>query len=127
MKACVVLSAGAAKRVIAKGVALLPSVKNALTDGTIVITLGTTNGYVAEELLGGPIDRGAFAAGLIEDRWNINPRLGEAGEVILVRGERVELETDKLIDSLTVGDVIIKYGLIRSLAEERGSTVEGQG
>ena len=72
MKASVVLSAGAAKRVIAKGVAVLPVVKNALVKGTIVITLGTTNAIVAEEILGRAIDRGAFAAGFIDDRFNIN-------------------------------------------------------
>jgi len=110
MKAYAVLRPAAAKRLIAKGVKARPSVKRALKEGTIVVTLGTTNGYVAEELLGGPIDRGAFAAGLIEDRWNINARLGEEGEVIMVKGKRVKLDTDELLDSLTAGDVIIKGG-----------------
>jgi len=68
MKACVVLNPNASKRLIAKGVAALPVVKQALTSGTVVITLGTTNALVAEELLERPIDRGAFAAGFIDDR-----------------------------------------------------------
>jgi len=110
MKASVVLRPGAAKRLIAKGVAVLPAVKNAIKSGTIVITLGTTNAFVAEELLGSSIDRCAFAAGFIDDRFNVNARLGEMGEVVIRNGELVQIEREELLDSLSVGDVIIKGG-----------------
>jgi hypothetical protein len=59
-RAIVVLPPGAARRLIARGVARLPSVQRALRDGLVVVTLGTTNAYVAEELLGAPL-RGAVA------------------------------------------------------------------
>ena len=110
MKASVVLSAGAAKCMIAKGVAVLPVLKNALKKGTIVITLGTTNAIVAQEILGKPIDRGAFAAGFIDDRFNINERLGEMDEIVIRNGEEIEIERQELLDSLTAGDVLIKGG-----------------
>lgn len=110
MKACVVLSPSASKRLIAKGVAALPVVKQALASGTVVITLGTTNALVAEELLQRPIDRGAFAAGFIGDRWNINARRGEAREIVLRKGKPVEVEPDELLHSLKCGDVVIKGG-----------------
>jgi len=110
MKASVVLSAGAAKRMIAKGVAVLPAVKSALANGSIVITLGTTNAIVAEEILGKPIDRGAFAAGFIDDRFNINERLDEMDEIVIRNGEEIESDRQELLDSLTAGDVIIKGG-----------------
>jgi hypothetical protein len=45
------LTVSAGKRLIAKAVAALPQVKHALANGTIAIVTGTTNGYVAEELL----------------------------------------------------------------------------
>ncbi|NLA88157.1 MAG: hypothetical protein GX847_12950, partial [Clostridiales bacterium] len=41
----------AGKRLIGKVVAHIPSVTEALADGTVVIVAGTTNGYVAEEIL----------------------------------------------------------------------------
>ena len=110
MKASVVLSAGAAKRVIAKGVVVLPTVKNALVKGTIVITLGTTNAIVAEEILGRAIDRTAFAAGFIDNRFNINERLGEMDKIIIRNGEEIEIDQQELLDSLGTGDVIIKGG-----------------
>ena len=110
MKACVVLQPEASKRLIAKGVAMLPTVKRALQTGTVVVTLGSTNAFVAEELLGRPIDRGAFAAGFIDDRWNINARLGELGEVVLRDGKPIELPSEELLDKLGAGDVVIKGG-----------------
>jgi hypothetical protein len=110
MKACIVLHPDASKRLIAKGVVALPAVKRALTSGIVVITLGTTNALVAEEVLGNPVDRGAFVTGFIDDRWNINARLGEAGEMVLKKGKAVALSSQQLLDSLSVGDVIIKGG-----------------
>jgi len=98
------------KRLIAKGVAALPQVVAALDRGRIVITLGTTNSYVAEELLGEPIDRGAFAAGFIDDRWNINARLGEVDEIVLDHGRPVETGPEETLASLAAGDVVIKGG-----------------
>lgn len=110
MKACVVLGASASKRLIAKGVAATPIVKKALSSRTVVITLGTTNAIVAEEILGRSIDRGAFAAGFIDDRWNINARLGEVGEIVLRKGKEVRVDPQELLASLEAGDLIIKGG-----------------
>jgi len=110
MRATVVLSPPMSKRLIAKGVAALPPVKTALAHGRIVITFGTTNAYVAEELLDRPIDRGAFAAGFVDDRWNLNARLGEMGEIVLDQGKRIEPVPDELLESLRAGDVVVKGG-----------------
>jgi len=131
MNASVVLPAGGAKRLIAKGVATLPAVRRALEHGRIVIALGTTNAFVAEELLRGPVDRGAYAAGFIDDRWNINQRLGEVGEIVLDRGEPVDLPPGEVRDGLRAGDVVIKggnaldpWGVVGVLtAESNGGTV----
>ena len=110
MKAQLVLRPAASKRLIARGVAALPQVRDALRDRTVVVTLGTTNGYVAEELLGQPFDRGAFAAGVIDTRWNVNARLGEASDLVLERGVQVPFDKEKTLTALTAGDVIIKGG-----------------
>ncbi len=39
------------KRLIAKTIANHPAIRKALKNGTVVIVAGTTNGYVAEEIL----------------------------------------------------------------------------
>jgi hypothetical protein len=110
MRATAVLTPPMSKRLIAKGVAALPQVMAALDRGRIVVTLGTTNAYVAEELLSEGIDRGAFAAGFIDDRWNINARLGEVGEIVLDHGRPVETSPDETLASLAAGDVVLKGG-----------------
>lgn len=110
MRATVVLAPAMSKRLIAKGVVTLPEVKSARKRGRIVVTLGTTNAYVAEELLGEAIDRGAFAAGFIDDRWNTNARLGEATEVVLDRGRPIAVTPEETLAALTAGDVVIKGG-----------------
>jgi len=110
MKATAILNSTTAKRLIAQGVAAHPLVLAALSQGTVIVTLGTTNGYVASELLGEPIDQGAFAAGVIDDRWNINARLGELTDLVLKHGEQVPFDEKEVLGSLTAGDVVIKGG-----------------
>jgi hypothetical protein len=46
-----VVTPSAGKRLIAKAVAMHPAVLEALKNGTVVVVAGTTNGYVAEEIL----------------------------------------------------------------------------
>jgi hypothetical protein len=46
-----VLTPSAGKRLIAKAMIIHPSIEAALHSGTVVIVAGTTNGYIAEELL----------------------------------------------------------------------------
>jgi len=48
----VTLTPSEAKRLIGKAVAMMEPVRAAFKDGTIVICPGTTNAYVAEEILG---------------------------------------------------------------------------
>jgi hypothetical protein len=110
MNASVVLSSAASKRLIAKGVAAHPLVKHALGVGRVVITRGTTNAFVAEELCSKPIDRGAYAAGFIDQRWNINTRMGEMEEIVLLHGKPTDEAPDKTLSSLAAGDVVIKGG-----------------
>ena len=110
MKGYVVLAPVASKRLIARGVKAHPIVQGALAEGTVIVTLGTTNAFVAAELTGEPIDHGAFAAGVIDDRWNINARIAEASELVLKKGERVSIEQDALLGSLGEGDVVVKGG-----------------
>jgi len=110
MNASVVLTSAASKRLIAKGVAAHPGVKRALGEGRIVITRGTTNAFVAEELGGAPIDRGAYAAGFIDQRWNVNARVGETEEIVLVQGKSAKETPDQTLSSLAAGDVVIKGG-----------------
>ena len=52
VQAGAVLTVAESKRLIAKAVAQMPIVKNALANGMVIIIKGTTNRYVAEEITG---------------------------------------------------------------------------
>ena len=64
-RAIVVLTPSESKRLIAKAVAVLPEVKKALESGRMIISEGTTNAYVMEELLGISLPREVYACGVI--------------------------------------------------------------
>ncbi len=109
-RALVVLSPGASRRLIARGVGALPQVERALEEGWVIVTLGTTNAYVAEELLGRPIDKARFCAGYIGPSLGWVPPERRAQPLVLHRGQPVELRVEEAVKELRAGD----EGLCRS-------------
>lgn len=107
-RALVVLPPGAARRLIARGVARLPEVARAREGGLIVVTLGTTNAYVAEELLGRPIERERFCAGYIGETLTWLPAERQTRPLVLRKGDPVALSLDEVLAELRAGDVVIK-------------------
>lgn len=109
------------KRLIGKAVAAYPAVSQALVSGTIVIVAGTTNGYVAEELLGqiGEVDhfdRSRFFRGLVLPPSKPTTDTGRSpdenkfpGDVVITNGVWRKGQTIfDVVDDLKEGDVIIK-------------------
>ena len=64
MKRQVVLTVSESKRLIAKGVAIMPEVRKATKEGMVVVATGTTNSYVLEELWGKKIDKRRYKIGI---------------------------------------------------------------
>ena len=111
VQAQISLTVSESKRLIAKAIAQLPIVKKALEEGMIIIARGTTNTYVAEEILGKSIERGAFVTGRVYPekggkRFNPSKRLSE---IILIKGGvNEELPYSEAVTKLKAGDVVIK-------------------
>jgi hypothetical protein len=63
--AIAVLTPAESKRLIGKAVAMLPEVRKALKEGRIIISEGTTNAYVVEELLGISCSKENYACGAV--------------------------------------------------------------
>lgn len=112
-----VLTVAASKRLIAKGVASLPQVREALQKRTVVILAGTTNGYVAEEILSllgqaGDFGKRSFFRGVTTPPGvKADPGDGAflAKDVVLERG--VWSKEKNIFDSapaLKSGDLLIK-------------------
>lgn len=108
-----VFTVAESKRLIAKAVAKMPVVENALKNGMVVVCKGTTNTYVAEELLGRRIPHGAFVIGNITPQKGGKevPKVESVPEVVLVKGQhRPDLTLDAALKQLAPGDVVIKGG-----------------
>jgi hypothetical protein len=115
------ITPAAGKRLIAKALAKHPVVLSAIKDATLVIAAGTTNGYVAEEVLnalgvGKDFSRKHFFRGITlppAKTVTAEGRLADAskfpGDVVIAKGvwEKGKTLAD-VVDSLKEGDVILK-------------------
>ena len=128
----VTLTVAESKRLIAKGLLAMEMVQNALKDGYLCITLGTTSSYLVEEILG-EYDKTRHIAGIIVPKGlAVTKGESRASDAIFHKGEY--LEGKKVVDvihKLDSNDVIIKsanaldenYIPVVLLASTTGGTV----
>lgn len=107
--AVVVLTPAESKRLIARAVARLPEVRAALQGGRVIVATGSTNAYVAEEILGQPMDKARFITGHIRQGALAVPSAGPLPQpLVLVRGERKHGDFRQVLQEFEAGDVFIK-------------------
>jgi hypothetical protein len=109
---CVTVSMG--KRIIGKALAAHPDIRAVLAKGTLVVLAGTTNGYVAEEILASVgqaegFSREGFRRGMTVAP-GARPLKAELKEDVILRdGEVVHGQTIyDIVDDLKTGDIVIK-------------------
>ena len=116
-----VVTPSAGKRLIAKALALHAVVSNAMKNGTLVIIAGTTNGYVAEEILkqlgvADGFSRKRFFRGVtlppgsdVTSEGRLSDESKFPGDGVITKGDWQKGKTIvDVIDELTEGDVILK-------------------
>ncbi len=116
-----VITPAAGKRLIAKAAAQLTAVTGALNAGTVVIIAGTTNAYVAEEILKKikqkfPYDKKQFIRGITIPPSKPTTKHGRLtdskkfpGDIIIEKGKcRTGKTIFDVVDKLNHHDVIIK-------------------
>ncbi len=120
------------KRLIARAMVRHPAVQAAVADGTLAIVAGTTNGYVAEEILTGlgqgegftrkGFRRGAIVPADFGGLANTPP----ATDVIISDGRWQQGKTIfDVADSLGAGDVILKGGNALDVQRRRAGVYIG--
>lgn len=119
------------KRLIAKAMVVHPDVQSALKSGTLVIVAGTTNGYVAQEILQatghGGFETTGFRRGITLPPTGASvPKVDFPGDVILVKGvwQRGK-EIFDVVDHLQAGDVILKGANALDLASSQAGVLIG--
>jgi hypothetical protein len=130
-----IITAAAGKRLIGKGMASHPDIVSVLKTGTLVIIAGTTNGYVAEEILSSVgqaqgFDRGRFFRGVTlppnsptTDSGRLPDESRFPGDVVIVNGTWQKGQTIfDVVDNLKKGDVILKGANALDLPKPGGYT-----
>ncbi len=126
------------KRLIAKTLATHPAIKKALKNATIVIVAGTTNGYVAEEILktykiAEDFSRKHFFRGItmppaktVTSEGRLADESKFLGDVVIVRGvwQRGKTLID-VVDDLKEGDVILKGANALDLLRKQAAILIG--
>jgi len=111
-----VITSSMGKRLIAKGVVKHPAVAAAMKKGRLAIVAGTTNGYVAQEVLAAlgqaeGFSRMGFRRGTTVPPGFTGPQTSPATDVILVDGQWAKgKEIFDVVDDMQHGDVILKGG-----------------
>jgi hypothetical protein len=110
-RALVVLDSSQSKRLIARAVAHLPEVQAALKGGRLIVGNGTGNAFVVEELLGRPVSKWRYAAGVIaEGRLAVTDGATRLPPVALRNGEPYPGGWQELLQEFESRDVFIKGG-----------------
>ena len=132
-----VVTPAAGKRLIARGMAAHPVIRKALKEAVIVIVAGTTNGYVAEEILaisapGTDFPRRRFIRGVtVPPRVpTTNGRLPDEsafpGDIVLRKGVWDKGKTIfDVVDELKQGDVILKGANALDCLQKRAAILIG--
>lgn len=120
MRTSIVLTVAESKRLIAKGVARLEVVRSAMRSGLVSVTTGTTNSYVAEELLCESIERAAYVTGITLPTKGVSrPKLEPTPDIIFRDGKPTcEFDRFSVAKAMQPGDVIMKGA--NALNYERG-------
>ncbi len=109
-RAMVILTPYESRRLIAKAVARLPVVENAMKSGWIIVATGSSTGYVAEELLGEPMVKENFISGHITagETWGTGENPDFIFPVVLNKGKRLFMKPEDALPQFTAADVFIK-------------------
>lgn len=114
MRAQITLTSSESKRLIAKGVKALPVMQKALAEHTIVLAGGTTNAFLAEEILGITIEvKSAYTVGIItEGKTGVSVENTRIHPFIITKGKALgaEVHWKDYLAKLEPGDVFVKGG-----------------
>ncbi len=132
MQALFTLTPSEAKRLIGKAVAALPEVREAKENGYLVVSRGSTNAFILEELLGEKIEKERYTAGqVIKGVLCVLGQNLRTKPVVFYKGKTLNEEPGAVIDKLAPGDVLLKganavdpYGNVGvAMASDTGGTM----
>jgi len=121
------LTVAEGKRLIAKGIANHPGVKAKLTKGTIIITSGSTNTYIAEELANLNAPHGSFMTGNVTPQGTpgVNEGLERVPNIVLIDGKQITIDFEEALKQTVEGDIIFKGGNMLNYEKQQAAVCIG--
>ena len=121
------LTVAESKRLIAKGLVRNEAIQQCLDHGMLIITLGTTNTYIAEEIADLSAPHGSFVIGKIipTGAKDFADTLQRVSEIILIDGEPVEMEFEEALSRMTENDIVLKGANIMNYAKGQAAVCTG--
>lgn len=125
-----IVTPAAGKRLIGMGIVKHHEVQRVLKKGTLVIVAGTTNGYVAEEIVkaigGEAFSRAGFCRGATIAPGAKKEKVEFSGDLVVTDGKvRTGREIFDVVDELKAGDVIIKGANAVNLSARQAAVLVG--
>ena len=121
------LTVSESKRLIAKGIAANKDVKDRLENGIVIITLGTTNTYLAEELAGLSAPRGSFVTGRIfpSSKEDFARGMKRQSEIVLMKGKPADISYADALARMNAKDIVFKGANMVNYAKRQAAVCVG--
>lgn len=125
--ATVRLTVGESKRLIAKGIVANEEVQDRLKNGIVIITLGTTNTYIAEELANLEDPRGSFVTGRIypTSKEDFAKGLKRHSEIVLMKGKVTDISYTDALARMNAKDIVFKGANMLNYAKRQAAVCVG--
>ena len=121
------LTVSESKRLIAKGIVVNKDVQDRLKNGIVIITLGTTNTYIAEELANLEAPRGSFVTGRIfpSSKEDFGKDLKRRSEIVLIKGEIIDMPYVDALARMNAKDIVFKGANMVNYAKRQAAVCVG--
>lgn len=121
------LTVSESKRLIAKGIAANKDVKDRLENGIVIITLGTTNTYLAEKLAGLSAPRGSFVTGRIfpSSKEDFARGMKRQSEIVLMKGKPADISYADALARMNAKDIVFKGANMVNYAKRQAAVCVG--
>lgn len=108
INAQLVLSPLIGKRLIAKAVLKSEHFRKAIEKGIVVLSLGTTNALIYEEITGKKVSKEAYAAGIVKDTLTLSDKIKRLPVLVLNKGEAIDISWQEALIKMGEDSLFIK-------------------
>ncbi len=122
-----VLSPTNGKRLIAKAVLKSKEFRKAMDRGIIVLSLGTTNAFIYEEITGEKVIPEEYAAGVVKDYLGVSTANKRLKPLVLKKGQKKDWSWQEAIKEMDENSLFIKGANAFDTSGLAGILVGGEG